>query len=155
MSTRQVQLARDAGFDGVFIGHHLSYEGAVWLPPLPTLARVIKVKARKPGGKLKRQAPPERRTLPANPSPLNRSRVTTSQLEHPGLGDFMAASPDAYAAKAIEFATTRRSDLQALRTTLREQFLTSSLCDAASLVGALEQHFRQAWQRWCSPRDFA
>lgn len=39
----QVQLARDAGFDGVFIGHHLSYEGAVWLPPLPTLARVAAV----------------------------------------------------------------------------------------------------------------
>ena len=53
----QVQLARDAGFDGVFIGHHLSYEGAVWLPPLPTLARVVKVKARKPGASSKDRRP--------------------------------------------------------------------------------------------------
>ena len=108
-----------------------------------------------PAASSKDRRPPKVGRCLQIPPPLNRSRVTTSQLEHLGLGDFMAASPDAYAAKAIEFATTRGSDLHALRTTLREQFLTSSLSYEASLVGALEQRFRQAWQRWCSPRDFA
>ena len=36
----QVRLARQAGFDGVVIGHHLSYGPAVWLPPFETLARL-------------------------------------------------------------------------------------------------------------------
>jgi alkanesulfonate monooxygenase SsuD/methylene tetrahydromethanopterin reductase-like flavin-dependent oxidoreductase (luciferase family) len=36
----QVRLARQAGFDGVVIGHHLSCGTAVWLPPLATLARL-------------------------------------------------------------------------------------------------------------------
>jgi len=31
-------VARQAGFDGVVIGHHLSYGSAVWLPPFETLA---------------------------------------------------------------------------------------------------------------------
>lgn len=34
----QVRVARQAGFDGVVIGHHLSYGSAVWFPPLATLA---------------------------------------------------------------------------------------------------------------------
>ena len=34
----QVRIARQAGFDGVVIGHHLSHGGTVWFPPLPTLA---------------------------------------------------------------------------------------------------------------------
>ncbi len=34
----QVRVARQAGFDGVVIGHHLSHGTAVWFPPLPTLA---------------------------------------------------------------------------------------------------------------------
>lgn len=36
----QVSVARQAGFDGVVIGHHLSYGAAVWLPPFETLARL-------------------------------------------------------------------------------------------------------------------
>ena len=36
----QVRVARQAGFDGVVIGHHLSHGEAVWFPPLPTLARL-------------------------------------------------------------------------------------------------------------------
>ncbi|HUA54013.1 MAG TPA: LLM class flavin-dependent oxidoreductase [Candidatus Sulfotelmatobacter sp.] len=36
----QVRVARQAGFDGVAIGHHLSYGGAVWFPPFETLARL-------------------------------------------------------------------------------------------------------------------
>lgn len=36
----QVRVARQAGFDGVVIGHHLSYGTAVWFPPLATLARL-------------------------------------------------------------------------------------------------------------------
>ena len=36
----QVRVARQAGFDGVVIGHHLSCGTAVWLPPLATLARL-------------------------------------------------------------------------------------------------------------------
>jgi len=36
----QVRVARQAGFDGVVIGHHPSYGSAVWFPPLATLARL-------------------------------------------------------------------------------------------------------------------
>jgi alkanesulfonate monooxygenase SsuD/methylene tetrahydromethanopterin reductase-like flavin-dependent oxidoreductase (luciferase family) len=36
----QVRVARQAGFDGVVIGHHLAYGPATWLPPLLTLARL-------------------------------------------------------------------------------------------------------------------
>ena len=36
----QVRLARQAGFDGVVIGHHMSYGSAVWFPALTTLARL-------------------------------------------------------------------------------------------------------------------
>lgn len=36
----QVRVARQAGFDGVVIGHHLSYGTAVWFPPLVALARL-------------------------------------------------------------------------------------------------------------------
>lgn len=36
----QVRVARQAGFDGVVIGHHFSQGAAVWFPPLPTLARL-------------------------------------------------------------------------------------------------------------------
>jgi alkanesulfonate monooxygenase SsuD/methylene tetrahydromethanopterin reductase-like flavin-dependent oxidoreductase (luciferase family) len=38
----QVRVARQAGFDGVVIGHHLSYGPAIWLPPLLTLARLAR-----------------------------------------------------------------------------------------------------------------
>ena len=33
-------MAREAGFDGVVIGHHLCYGPAVWFPPFETLARL-------------------------------------------------------------------------------------------------------------------
>ena len=36
----QVRVARQAGFDGIVIGHHPSYGTAVWFPPLVTLARL-------------------------------------------------------------------------------------------------------------------
>jgi alkanesulfonate monooxygenase SsuD/methylene tetrahydromethanopterin reductase-like flavin-dependent oxidoreductase (luciferase family) len=36
----QVRTARQAGFDGVVIGHHMSYGAAAWFPPLATLARL-------------------------------------------------------------------------------------------------------------------
>ena len=36
----QVRVARQAGFDGVAIGHHLSYGAAAWFPPFETLARL-------------------------------------------------------------------------------------------------------------------
>ena len=36
----QVRVARQAGFDGVVVGHHLSHGAAVWFPPLLTLARL-------------------------------------------------------------------------------------------------------------------
>ncbi len=39
----QVRVARQAGFDGVVIGHHLSHGAQVWFPPLPTLARLAAV----------------------------------------------------------------------------------------------------------------
>lgn len=36
----QVRVAREAGFDGVAIGHHLSYGEAAWFPPIETLTRL-------------------------------------------------------------------------------------------------------------------
>jgi alkanesulfonate monooxygenase SsuD/methylene tetrahydromethanopterin reductase-like flavin-dependent oxidoreductase (luciferase family) len=37
----QVRVAREAGFDGMVVGHHLSYGSAVWFPPFETLARLV------------------------------------------------------------------------------------------------------------------
>lgn len=36
----QVHAARGIGFDGIAIGHHLSYGEAAWLPPMETLTRL-------------------------------------------------------------------------------------------------------------------
>jgi len=36
----QVRVARQLGFDGVVMGHHLSHGTTVWLPPFPILARL-------------------------------------------------------------------------------------------------------------------
>src|SRR5688572_16503332 len=36
----QVKLAREAGFDGVAIGNHLSYSATAWFPPFETLMRL-------------------------------------------------------------------------------------------------------------------
>ncbi len=36
----QVRLARALGYDGIAIGHHLSFGPAAWFPPLETLARL-------------------------------------------------------------------------------------------------------------------
>lgn len=36
----QVRLARQAGFDGITMGHHLCYGPAIWFPPFETLARL-------------------------------------------------------------------------------------------------------------------
>ena len=36
----QVRLARELGYDGIAIGHHLSYGPAAWFPPSETLARL-------------------------------------------------------------------------------------------------------------------
>lgn len=37
----QVTVAREAGYDGVTIGTHLSYGSAVWFPPFQTLMRLL------------------------------------------------------------------------------------------------------------------
>lgn len=36
----QVQVARQAGFDGVAVGNHLSYGSTAWFPPMETLMRL-------------------------------------------------------------------------------------------------------------------
>lgn len=36
----QVKVAREAGFDGVAVGNHLSYGSSAWFPPIETLLRL-------------------------------------------------------------------------------------------------------------------
>jgi predicted O-linked N-acetylglucosamine transferase (SPINDLY family)/GT2 family glycosyltransferase len=75
-------------------------------------------------------------------------RMTASVLTHAGLADLVAATSDEYRRLAAELARdeTRRAEL---RRTLREQLLTSPLCDGKTFTRGLEAAYRQMWRRWC------
>lgn len=79
------------------------------------------------------------------------AHVGESLLNTAGLADWVAVDAKDYVGKAAAFAARRR-ELGELRQTLRQQVLTSPLCDAPRFARNLEAAFRGMWRAWCSQR---
>lgn len=79
------------------------------------------------------------------------AHVGESILNTAGLGGWVAEDLDDYVAKAAAFAADR-AGLAGLRQGLRQQLLTSPLCDAQRFARDLEEAFRGMWRRWCAAR---
>lgn len=76
------------------------------------------------------------------------SRMGESILSAAGLEQWVAASEAEYVAKAAALASDL-GQLAALRRRLREQVVSSPLCDAAGFARAMEGAYRVMWQAWC------
>ncbi len=78
------------------------------------------------------------------------ARVGESLLAALGIdGAFVAADAADYVAKAVDLAG-RRAELSELRPEIRRRLLASELCDAAGLVRAVENAYREMWRKWCA-----
>lgn len=75
-------------------------------------------------------------------------RVGASLLNAIGHPEWIATTPEAYIATAAGLATDL-SRLQAARAGLRQQLLTSLLCDAERLSYGIESAYRDMWRHWC------
>lgn len=78
-------------------------------------------------------------------------------MESLGLGDWVAADPDAYVRKAVEVAGDLPA-LAALRAGLRERVRASPLASPDLEARCMEAAFRTMWRRWCaglSPESFS
>jgi protein O-GlcNAc transferase len=75
-------------------------------------------------------------------------RTTASILTCLGLTDFIAETREEYVDKAVEWVTTRKDELAALRPTLRQRFCESPVC--AGYVDAVEVAYRGLWRAWCA-----
>jgi predicted O-linked N-acetylglucosamine transferase (SPINDLY family) len=81
------------------------------------------------------------------------ARMGASVLTHLNLPELVAHSPDDYLHKAVELAGDV-DKLEHFRKHLRQQLLTSPLCDGGAFTRGLESTYRQLWQRWCTgPRS--
>jgi predicted O-linked N-acetylglucosamine transferase (SPINDLY family) len=81
------------------------------------------------------------------------ARVGASLLGGLGLDEYVTHSVDAYVARAVELARAP-APLNALRGELRARMAGSALCDGPRFARALEDAYRQMWQRWCaSPKS--
>jgi predicted O-linked N-acetylglucosamine transferase (SPINDLY family) len=75
-------------------------------------------------------------------------RTTASLLTVLGLPEFIAETRDEYVTKAVEWVTTRKEELAALRVGMRERFVTSAAC--AGYVDAVEVQYRALWRAYCA-----
>jgi len=80
------------------------------------------------------------------------SRVGLSLLSRVGLGDFAAATPDEYVAKAVAFSR-ELDNLAKIRAALRAMMFNSPLCDAKGFTASIEAAYRKMWRQWCSERQ--
>ncbi len=74
------------------------------------------------------------------------SRTGSSLLESVGLREFVAATPDAYVAKAIALAQDRQR-LKSIRADLRRTMESSCLADGPGFARAIESSFTAMWER--------
>ncbi|HUK05585.1 MAG TPA: tetratricopeptide repeat protein [Burkholderiales bacterium] len=79
--------------------------------------------------------------------PTHVTRVGASLLKRVGLDDLVAASPDAYVARASALANDA-ARLRALRKDLRARLQASPLMDRARLARSVESAYRAAWNAW-------
>lgn len=74
------------------------------------------------------------------------SRSAASILSVLGLGDWIAASPEDYVARAVELA----GKVAGSRQGLRERMRASPLMDEAGFARDMEALYRQMWRNWCN-----
>jgi len=78
-------------------------------------------------------------------------RIGATLLTAVGLQEFIANDTEGYVSAAVGLA--RDVDrLTSLRSALRRQMRASPLCDATGFARAIEQAYREMWQRWCAGR---
>jgi predicted O-linked N-acetylglucosamine transferase (SPINDLY family) len=77
------------------------------------------------------------------------SRSAASVLATVGLNDWIAASPEDYMRRAVQFAQQPAMIAQ-LRTSLRSRMLESPLMDAPGFARDMENAFRRMWRTWCA-----
>lgn len=75
-------------------------------------------------------------------------RTSASLLTTLGLADFIAETEDAYVDKAVEWVTTRKQELAALRPTLRAALVASPICNG--YTAAVETAYRSLWTAYCA-----
>lgn len=75
-------------------------------------------------------------------------RTSASLLTTLGLTDFIATTEDEYVDKAIEWVTTRKHELAALRPTLRQTLTESPICKG--YTAAVEAAYRTLWETHCA-----
>ena len=76
-------------------------------------------------------------------------RVGVSLLMRAGLGELVAASPEAYLDLAVALAADP-ARCAALRAGMRERLATGPLTDAPRLTRALEATYCEMWREWCA-----
>ena len=76
------------------------------------------------------------------------SHMGDSILSTAGLSECVADSKQKYVSKAVELASNLPR-LSKLRSTLRQQLLSSPLCDAKKFTRNLENAYREMWRTWC------
>ena len=77
------------------------------------------------------------------------ARVSTSILHAAGHKEWVANSPEDFAAIASRLATDR-DRLQALRFGLRSELQASVLCDQVAYADRFHAALREAWRSWCA-----
>jgi len=77
------------------------------------------------------------------------SRSAASVLATVGLNDWIAASPEDYVRRAVQFAQQPAMIAQ-LRTSLRSRMLESPLMDAPGFARDMENALRRMWRTWCA-----
>ena len=75
---------------------------------------------------------------------MHAGRVGVSLLSRIGLTELIAADKKDYIEKAVRLAADRGA-LMKLRSALRGRVSSSSLCDAKSFAGHVEEAYRQMW----------
>ncbi|WP_197532324.1 O-linked N-acetylglucosamine transferase family protein [Symmachiella macrocystis] len=75
-------------------------------------------------------------------------RMGASLLTHIGLHEWIAESREDYVSHAARLAAEVAS-LRRLRGSLRDQLLTSPVCDARRYATNIEEAYRTMWRQWC------
>jgi predicted O-linked N-acetylglucosamine transferase (SPINDLY family) len=76
-------------------------------------------------------------------------RMASSALSQLRLADWIAPTPEAFLARAVQLAADLEG-LALLRSRLRDLMRGSPLCDGPAFVRRLEDAYRTMWRRWCA-----
>jgi predicted O-linked N-acetylglucosamine transferase (SPINDLY family) len=77
------------------------------------------------------------------------SRLAAANLGHLGLGEFIADSAEAFAAKGLYWAA-HPLELAQLRAGLRARWQAAPAREPAFVADGIERALRQMWRRWCA-----